>query len=614
MWRPQRRSPRVRHRVPRASVSSLAVNADPQPATSVLCVVRDLAIGGVPRLYVDLCARLAARGVRATLCAGDGPVSAEARAAGVSHVVLDWTRGRRSAFDTVAGTAREMRADAALVLCDPLLVPLVPAALAEGGRVAIAVHSEAESLANEWFAPRQVDALREMVNALVATGSGRMVARGAAHAERVSALLGVSREELGILPPGVRIEELPFRPRERRGEDTVLALTRLSPEVASRLEAAVELVAGGLAAGRACRLRVVGDGPWRADAIELLRARLPDDAWEAEGLTDDPYGAILSADVVVASNLSSLEAAALGRPVVGVRRYAVDGNALGPLITPATFPLLSGDIFGTSLPAADPAEVWRALDSVDAGMLAEVRGSVERCNSAEAQMESVLAILSGLAPAPRNGLVAALGRATAQALDDEEEARATADELWRARNWYESQLAQREGTPRAGRGRARCAGCCGGRAGRELADLQAERVLGAVGNHPRQRQRRRGSGGRRVANVNRALGLGDHEVVNERAVAGERLCADAAECRQHVARVRARARSAPPRARTPGGSPPSGSRRSRCATSAAPCARCPAMRAWRRGRAAATARSGRRRARPRAARSARAARHPTCAS
>ena len=67
----------------------------------------------------------------------------------------------------------------------------------------------------------------------------------------------------------------------------------------------------------------------------------------------------------------------------------------------------------------------------------------------------------------------------------------------------------------------------------------AEPRLGAVGDQAGQRQRRGGGGRGRVPHVQRALGLRDHEVVHQAAVAAQGLGAHAGEVGLEVARLEA---------------------------------------------------------------------------
>jgi len=82
--------------------------------------------------------------------------------------------------------------------------------------------------------------------------------------------------------------------------------------------------------------------------------------------------------------------------------------------------------------------------------------------------------------------------------------------------------------------------CGAPRRGEILTLLLAECLLGAVGDEPRDGQRRGRGGRRRVADVQRAVGLREDEVVDEPAVAPERLRAYAGERGLDVARAQLR--------------------------------------------------------------------------
>src|SRR5215218_4842529 len=69
---------------------------------------------------------------------------------------------------------------------------------------------------------------------------------------------------------------------------------------------------------------------------------------------------------------------------------------------------------------------------------------------------------------------------------------------------------------------------------KRAADFQPERLLGAIRDEARDRQRRRRRRRGRVAHVQRATGVRDHEVVDERAVPAQRLGANAGGSGQHV--------------------------------------------------------------------------------
>jgi hypothetical protein len=415
--------------------------ARPARSNSVCVVLRDFAIGGVPRLYIDMLSRLARRGVRGTVVAGAGPLADVARSRGIDVTECDWSRPRGETYRIVSHVAG--RSDGAVVLCDPELIHAIPAALAGGGRVLVIVHSLVPSLA-EWFGESGLERLRTLSRGLGSGGSAALVARGGPHRKAISALVGVDSAHIRILAPGIATDEVPFDPRRATGgPERVLVLSRLSPEAAPRIQAGVELVAVGLREGRDCRLELVGDGSWREEAFALARRQVGADRWRHEASTLDPIARVGQASVVVASGLTALESAAAGRRVV-IARLGRDGGPVGPALTPDTFSRFSDDIFGTDVPAEDPREVWAALDGLGEPELARVRKLVETCNSGETQANAMLEVLGGLEPlAPDlRSLTGALGTLAAGLEDELRDSRRTADELWRAREWYEGQLAE----------------------------------------------------------------------------------------------------------------------------------------------------------------------------
>jgi hypothetical protein len=147
------------------------------------------------------------------------------------------------------------------------------------------------------------------------------------------------------------------------------------------------------------------------------------------------------ASIVCTANLSGLEAAALGRPVVLARR-SDDGRALGPVLTEGGYERFGGDIFGTDLPAETPERVWAAIDALDTEELARIRALVIARNSGRAQANALLEALAGLEPLSdgTRKLVGSCGELVANLSDELADSRARADELWAAREWYEEQL------------------------------------------------------------------------------------------------------------------------------------------------------------------------------
>lgn len=411
---------------------------------SVCVVLHDFEIGGVPLLYTDLLARLGRSGVGCTTVAAGGPLLERAQAAGVPAVEADWKAPPHQSYDLVARVTE--RFEACVVVCDPELVHVLPAALASCGRVLVAVHSEARGLA-AWFGEPGLARLRLLTRAVAASPSAALTARGEPHRRALAGLLGLDARAVRVLAPGIATDEIAFQPAAARrggGEaEVVLLVSRLSAEVAARLHAAVELVAAGLAAGRDCRLEIVGDGPWREQALDRCRRRLPPERWSHESWTLDPIARIRSASVVVASNLTALQAAAAGSRVV-LARVSDDGRPLGPVLDRNSFHGFSGDIFGTDLAAEEPGRAWARLDGLDGKELAELRALVESHNSGDSQAAGLLAALAGLDPMPSSErrLVGAFGEVAARLETELAQSRAAADRLWLAREWYEGQLEQ----------------------------------------------------------------------------------------------------------------------------------------------------------------------------
>jgi hypothetical protein len=404
----------------------------------VLVVVRDLAVGGAPWLYIDLLRRLGEAGHAVGLASAGGELEPQARAAGIALHPLDLAAPPSEAYAAIAEFGAGY--DAALLTCDPLLMALLPALLAGSGRVALTILSHAPALPG-WFGPAGMAALARTGAALAGAQEGAVIVRGPTQRRLVAELLATDPAELDVVEPGVAGDRIRFDPAAP-GDGTVLVLTRLGPDTADRVRGGVELVAAGIAAGRACRLLLVGDGPWREEALALCAAALPAGAWTHEGLTVDPGGCFARADVVVAMGRAAFEAAAHGRRVATSRRTGDGRGVLGPPLTPEHYDEFADDLLGVGYEPWAPADVWRALDGMDTARLAAVRARVLERNSGDRQAADVAALLGRLRPTASGPLLGALGAAAAAELDALRESRRVADELWAARAWYEGQLAQ----------------------------------------------------------------------------------------------------------------------------------------------------------------------------
>jgi glycosyltransferase involved in cell wall biosynthesis len=394
---------------------------------AICCVIHDLQIGGTARLYLDLLSRIKETGCDVTLVAGPGPLAEPARYLGLQVATIDWAASPAETYAVVEAAAQGH--DAGEILCDPALVHVLPALLGACGRAALALHSDIPGV-RAWFGEAAMRRLVLWARALVRSPAGGVLTRGRRHRRDAAALLSVEEEELAVVPPGVAADQIDFDPAP--GEPgRVVALTRLSPEVAARVDAAIELVAAGLQAGRPCRLELVGDGPWKNQALRLCAARLPRGAWQHRPATLDPLAAVRGADLVVATGLTGLEAAAAGRPVAIARRTDDGAGVVGPLLTPETYRLYTDDIYGFDVPATAPTAVWSQRDALTSDDLRTLRRLVETENSSATQRDALLGTLRGLKPlGAARGLVAELGRVVADLENDLAATQAVADRLW----------------------------------------------------------------------------------------------------------------------------------------------------------------------------------------
>lgn len=162
----------------------------------------------------------------------------------------------------------------------------------------------------------------------------------------------------------------------------MLAMTRLAPEKMPIVRLAVELLRERLAGGAACRLTVAGDGPRRAEAIELCKQRLPPGSWRVEDAPADPIARLAECDLVVAQGVTTLEAAALGRRVVVARSLGAH-EASGAVLTPENYDEAARDPFGTPRVSEDFGALWGEVMALDAAALTRLRQQVEAHNSPE---------------------------------------------------------------------------------------------------------------------------------------------------------------------------------------------------------------------------------------
>jgi hypothetical protein len=222
-----------------------------------------------------------------------------------------------------------------------------------------------------------------------------VLVRGESHRQRIATAFDLPEASLDILPASIPLAPVSFQPRGGPATE-LLALIRLSPDKAAVGQLAIALTQSRLAAGNSCHLTIAGDGPWRAEAQALCARQLPPGSWQIESAPADPIARLAAADLVVAQGLTTLEAAALGRPVVVARATDTD-SAAGAVLTPDRYPLAAEDPFGRPALCDDPARIWKELLAQDEDRRRELRVLVESRNSLPVASRALATALAGTA-------------------------------------------------------------------------------------------------------------------------------------------------------------------------------------------------------------------------
>lgn len=362
----------------------------------VCCLLHNLLPGGSARQWLHLLSEHVRAGGQATVVAPPGPLSALAAAAGIELIAIDWNAGPPQGHDAlwhvVAGH------DAAIVHWDHGVMRAFAPALAACGRALLAVHQAPDALAR-WFGPEIIPSTRGPLVRAVSDERAGVLVRGESHRHRVATAFDLPEAKLSILPAAIPLASIPFQPRSIAPVE-VLALMRLSPEKAAVGQLAVTLTRTRLRAGHRCHLTIAGDGPWRAEAETLCERRLPPGSWRIEAAPADPIARLAAADLVVAQGLTTLEAAALGRPVVVARAIDAD-SAAGTVLRPDRYPLAAQDPFGRPALCDDPARLWEELDAVDDDQLRELRGLIESSNDLPIASRALAEVLANTVTSPR---------------------------------------------------------------------------------------------------------------------------------------------------------------------------------------------------------------------
>lgn len=369
------------------------MSAEPTRFNSLCLLLHNLLAGGSARQWLNLLGPAAAAGTRVTIVAPPGPLAASARAAGIDLVEVDWA---------TVGTAldqhpwpRVSEHEVAVVHWDHQVMNAFTPALEACGRAALVIHQSPTALAR-WFGDGIVELTRAPVELAVRHPAAVAMVRGEHHRRRFVDAFGLPPEGLRILPAAIPTPPVAGTTADpATGE--VLAMIRLSPDKAAVARMAVALVAGGRAAGDSPRLTIAGDGPWRESARALCESALPAGSWRLEPAPHDPLARLAAADLVVAQGLTTLEAAALGRPTV-VAREAGENGAAGIALRPENYGEAAQDPFGFPAVSTDSGALWHEARALTPADLAELRALVIRHNSIEACRGALEEALAATAP------------------------------------------------------------------------------------------------------------------------------------------------------------------------------------------------------------------------
>jgi hypothetical protein len=343
----------------------------------ICCLLHSLGPGGATWQSIRLLADHVERGGGATIFSQPGSLVEVAQGAGIEVCPVTWAED--GGVGGIWSTLGEY--DLAIVQWELGPVELFARVLEECGRAALAMHSSPQGVSRS-FAPPAPMKLGRAVELAVTDPRAVTLVCGAAHRRKVAAAYGVPAQALRVLPPSVPLAELSFAPTVGKPKE-MLAMTRLAPEKMSIIRLAVELLRGRLAGGNACRLTIAGDGPRRAEAIELCELSLPPGSWRIEGAPADPITRLTESDLVVAQGTTTLEAAALGRRAVVARSLGAH-EASGAVLTPENYDEAGRDPFGDPRATEDVSTLWDEVLALDEGVLAMLRQQVEKHNSPEA--------------------------------------------------------------------------------------------------------------------------------------------------------------------------------------------------------------------------------------
>jgi hypothetical protein len=366
---------------------------EPPSQYSVCVLLHNLIVGGSALQWLHLLEPAAATGARVTIVAPPGPLSEPARAAGIELIEVDWeTVGRNLREEPWPRVAEH---DVAIVHWDHQVMDAFTPALEACGRAALAIHQSPTALAR-WLGDGILDSIKASLDLSLRHHAAVALVTGEHHRRRFVDAFDLPPEGIRILPASIPLPAGDL-PAAGRGTEEVLALVRLSPEKAAVVRLAAALVGAGLAAGDSPHLTIAGAGPWHEEARQLCERSLPAGSWSIEPAPADPIARLAAADIVVAQGLTTLEAAALGRPTV-VARETQDGHAAGVVLRPENYDEAARDPFGVPAVSEDAAALWRELRAFEPDDLAVLRGLVARHNGIETARAALDAALAATAP------------------------------------------------------------------------------------------------------------------------------------------------------------------------------------------------------------------------
>ena len=362
-----------------------------EASRKICCLLHDLGPGGATWQSIRLLAGHVERGGGATIFAQPGSLAEVAESAGIDVSLVRW--GEAGDQGRIWRSVDEH--DVAIVQWELGPVEVFARTLEECGRAALAVHGSPQGITRGFAPPAPMKLRRAVVRAATDPRAVILVC-GADHRRKVAAAYGVPVEALRVLPTSVPLGEWGFGPKVGEPRE-MLAMTRLAPEKMPIVRLAVELLRQRLARGGNCLLTVAGDGPRRAEAIELCERRLPPGSWRIEDAPADPIARLADSDLVVAQGATTLEAAALGRPVVVARSLGAY-EASGAVLTPENYDKAARDPFGDPRVSEDHGALWDEVLALDNASLVSLRRMVEEHNSPAVALQAFDDALAAAAP------------------------------------------------------------------------------------------------------------------------------------------------------------------------------------------------------------------------